>query len=117
MALSDLPWLRATSGWNTPKVNAEVGGGTMRLGSTTYDKGIGVASSSIVDYYVGGHCSQLRATIGIDNVARGGLGATATFTVMGDGAALFSSGVITQSQTQDVAVDLTGVGIVTLAAG
>jgi alpha-galactosidase len=117
MALSDQPWLRATSGWNVAQANAEVGGGPMRLGTTTYANGIGVASPSIVDYYLGRHCSALSATIGIDDVARGGLGGTAVFRIVGDGRVLFDSGVVAQSATQDIAVNLTGVGVVTLDVG
>jgi len=117
MALSDHPWLRATSGWNVPHANAEVGGGPMRLGATTYQKGIGVASPSVVDYYLGGQCTGLSATVGIDNVARGGGGGTATFQVLGDGAVLHDTGLIAQSATQNVAVDLTGVDVLRLQVG
>ncbi|HEY8719054.1 NPCBM/NEW2 domain-containing protein [Pengzhenrongella sp.] len=116
-ALSDHPWLRATSGWNHPQVNLEVGGGPMRLGATTYEKGVGVASPSAVDYYLGSRCTGASMTIGIDDAGRGGAGGTATFTILGDGRTLYDSGVIAQAETRDVAVDLTGVDVVSFQVG
>ena len=81
--LSDQPWLDASSGWQVPAPDASVGGGPISMGGTMYERGLGVASVSTVDYYLGGNRTRLTGTVGIDDAvnAVGPEGGTATFTV------------------------------------
>ncbi len=115
--LSDNPWLRGTSGYLVPRLDREVGGGTLAMGGTTYPKGIGTASPSIIDYYVGGNCTHLTATVGIDNAGRGSTGGTAVFQVLGDGLKLYDSGLIKGTATDAVSVDLGRANVLSLVVG
>lgn len=119
-ALSHHPWISATSGWMSPTIDESVGGGSpISLVSQTYPTGIGVASPSLVRYYVGQQCTKFTATVGIDDAVRnvGPEGGTSTFQVIGDGKVLFDSGVIDRDHPKPVDVDLTGVRVLDLAVG
>ncbi|MDN3354218.1 NPCBM/NEW2 domain-containing protein [Actinomadura sp. DC4] len=117
--LSDQPWLDASSGWQVPAPDASVGGNPISLGGTSYDRGLGVASPSTVDYYLGGACTSLTGTAGIDDAvnAVGPEGGTASFTVRGDGRALYGSGNVDRTAEHDFTADLTGVRMLTLQVG
>ncbi|GAA1600854.1 NPCBM/NEW2 domain-containing protein [Kribbella sancticallisti] len=119
-ALSHHPWISATSGWMSPTIDESVGGGSpISLVSQTYPTGIGVASPSLVRYYVGQQCSRFRATVGIDDAVRnvGPEGGTSTFQVIGDGKVLYDSGVVDRDNPKAVDVDLTGVRVLDLVVG
>jgi alpha-galactosidase len=119
-ALSHHPWIAATSGWMSPTVDESVGGGSpISLVSQTYPTGIGVASPSLVRYYVGQQCTKFTATVGIDDAVRnvGPEGGTSTFQVIGDGKVLFDSGTVERDHPKPVEVDLTGVRVLDLVVG
>lgn len=117
--LSDHGWLTATSGWQVPAIDASVGGGPIQMQGTRYEKGIGVASPSDVDFYLGGNCTRLTATVGIDDAVNnvGPEGGTATFAVTGDGRTLYDSGVVDRSATHAVDTDVSGVQVLRLHVG
>jgi alpha-galactosidase len=116
--LAHLPWLRATSGWMTPQVDGTVGGGPLRIDGTTYATGIGVASPSVIEYYAGGQCSSVTATVGIDDAADfDPTGGTATFQVLGDGKVLYDSGLVERPGAQTFSVPVTGATVLTLQVG
>jgi alpha-galactosidase len=116
--LSDHPWLDASSGYLAPRLDGDCCGGPIRLMGTTYPKGIGVASPSKIEFYLGANCTHLSAVVGIDDSARWTTaGATATFSVLTDGRSVFESGLVTQNVTRSVEVDLTGAGVLTLVVG
>jgi alpha-galactosidase len=117
--LSDQPWLDASSGWQVAAPDTSVGGNPITLHGTTYAKGIGVASPSTVDYYLGGNCTTLTGTAGIDDAVNnvGPEGGTATFTVRGDGKPAYESGTVDRTATHDFTVDLTGVQVLSLQVG
>ncbi|MEN3267335.1 NPCBM/NEW2 domain-containing protein [Pseudonocardia sp.] len=119
-ALSHHPWISATSGWMSPTIDESVGGGSpISLVGQTYPTGIGVASPSLVRYYLGQQCSRFTATVGLDDAVRnvGPEGATSTFQVIGDGKVLYDSGVIDRDHPQQVDVNLTGVHVLDLVVG
>jgi alpha-galactosidase len=119
-ALSHHPWITATSGWMSPTIDESVGGGSpISLVSQTYPTGIGVASPSLVKYYLGQQCSRFTATVGIDDAVRnvGPEGGTSTFQVIGDGKVLYDSGVVDRDHPKQVDVDLTGVRVLDLVVG
>ncbi|TDW19487.1 NPCBM/NEW2 domain-containing protein [Kribbella kalugense] len=118
--LSHHSWITATSGWMSPTIDESVGGGNpIKLTGTTYSTGIGVASPSLVRYYVGKACSRLTGTVGIDDVVSnvGPDGGTSTFQVVGDGKVLFDSGVVDRFTPKPFDVDLTGVRVLDLVVG
>jgi alpha-galactosidase len=101
----------------TPTVDASVGGGSpISIKGVTYDTGVGVASPSELGYYLGERCTKLTGTVGLDDAVRnvGPEGATAGFSVVGDGAVLFSSGVLTRDDTAELDIDVSGVRVLYL---
>jgi alpha-galactosidase len=120
VVLSHHPWISATSGWMSPTVDLSVGGGSpISLLGQVYPTGLGVASPSLVRYYLGQQCTRLTGLVGLDDAVRnvGPEGATATFQVVGDGRVLFDSGVIDRDHPQPFDVDLTGVRVLDLLVG
>ncbi len=118
--LSHHQWISATSGWMSPTVDESVGGGNpIKLVGQTYPTGIGVASPSLIRYYLGKSCSRLTGTVGIDDVVSnvGPEGGTSTFQVVGDGKVLYDSGVVDRFTPKQVDVDLTGVRVLDLVVG
>jgi alpha-galactosidase len=116
--LSDHTWLDASSGYLAPRLDGDCCGGPIRLKRTTYPKGIGVASPSQIEFYLGANCTHLSAVVGIDDSARWTTaGATAVFSVLADGRKVFDSGLVTQDITRAVEVDLTGAAVLTLLVG
>ncbi|GAB3949836.1 NPCBM/NEW2 domain-containing protein [Kribbella albertanoniae] len=120
VTLSHHQWITATSGWMSPAIDESVGGGNpIKLTGTTYPTGIGVASPSLVRYYLGKACTRLSGTVGIDDVVGnvGPDGGTATFQVVGDGKVLFDSGVVDRFSPKPFDVDLTNVRVLDLVVG
>jgi alpha-galactosidase len=117
--LSDHGWLDATSGFLVAEPDASVGTGPIVLQGQQHAKGIGVASPSRVDYYLGANCTRLTALIGIDDAVNNvdPSGGTATFQVIGDGRVLYDSGVVDRTATHPVDVDVSGVQQLRLAVG
>lgn len=118
--LSHHQWITATSGWMSPAIDESVGGGNpIKLTGTTYPTGIGVASPSLVRYYLGKACTRLSGTVGIDDVVGnvGPDGGTSTFQVVGDGKVLFDSGVVDRFSPKPFDVDLTNVRVLDLVVG
>ncbi len=118
--LSHHQWITATSGWMSPAIDESVGGGNpIKLAGTTYPTGIGVASPSLVRYYLGKACTRLSGTVGIDDIVGnvGPDGGTSTFQVVGDGKVLFDSGVVDRFSPKPFDVDLTNVRVLDLVVG
>jgi alpha-galactosidase len=118
--LSHHDWITATSGWMSPTIDESVGGGNpIKLTGTTYPTGIGVASPSLIRYYLGKSCSRLTGVAGIDDVVSNvdTAGGTSTFQVVGDGKVLFDSGTVDRVTPKQFDVDLTGVRVLDLIVG
>ncbi|HZC72692.1 MAG TPA: NPCBM/NEW2 domain-containing protein [Jatrophihabitans sp.] len=116
--LSDQSWLAASSGWRVPMLDQSVGTGPIRMLGTTYPKGLGVASVSRVDYYLGGNCTELSGVVGIDDAVNfDPTGGTAQFRVVADGAQRYDTGVVDRHATHAFDVDLTGVQVLSLQVG
>jgi alpha-galactosidase len=119
-SLSNHIWLDGTSGYLVPRLDTEVGGQAMHIDGTYYPHGVGTASVSTIDYYLGGNCSTVSAVLGIDDVARqvSSTGGTVDFEVFADGQKVYDSGLVTQSTPpQDMSVNVTGVKVLTLYVG
>jgi alpha-galactosidase len=118
--LSNHIWLDATSGYLVPRLDTEVGGQPMHMFGTYYPYGVGTASVSQIDYYLGGNCSTVSAVLGIDDVARqvSSTGGTVDFEVFADGQKVYDSGLVTQTTpVQDMDVNVTGAQVLTLYVG
>jgi len=111
--VSDLPWTFAVHGYGPAErdhSNGEQGasdGHTLTLGGTTYAKGIGAHSGSLIRVNLGGRCSTFSAKIGVDDEMgdRGSL----SFEVWSGADRLYSSGLMTgATPTKTISVDVTG---------
>ena len=117
--LSHHPWLDAASGYLVPRVDRDdAGGGALTMHGVVYPTGVGTAAPSTIDYYIGGNCSSLSATVGIDDSADfDPSGGTAVFQVYGDGVKLYDSGLVTRAATQAASVNLGTAKVVSLVVG
>ena len=118
--LSDQPWLDSSSGWQYVTRDASVAnGGPLTMQGHVYPKGLGVASVSQVDFFLGGQCQRLTATVGIDDIVNQvtSQGGTAEFEILADGSKIYDSGIVDRTATRSVSVDLTGTQVLTLYTG
>lgn len=67
LSLSDLQWVRATSGWGTPAVGHDVVGGSLTINGTTYTNGLGTHANSIIEYVLPSGYTSLTGIVGLDN--------------------------------------------------
>lgn len=116
---SDLPWLGATNGWGPVEKDTSVGesgandGGPLRIGGTTYVKGLGAHAASEVTYYVGGRCTAFDAWVGVDDET--GAKGSVAFEVWADGRRAAATGTLTGADgPQAIAADVTGAETVRL---
>jgi alpha-galactosidase len=108
--LSNLEWLSSTLTTNIypTRLNLNTAGGPIQLQGILYTNGLGTASYSRIDYYLGGCASEFLADIGIDSSVCCGFGSV-VFRVWGDGNLLYDSGVITgNSPARSIDVDVRG---------
>ncbi|MFJ1796094.1 NPCBM/NEW2 domain-containing protein [Kitasatospora griseola] len=88
--VSDLAWLASGNGWGPverDRSNGEQAAGdgrALKIGSTTYAKGLGTHADSAVHLWLGGTCSQFSADVGIDSEVHANHGSV-RFAAYGDG--------------------------------
>src|SRR5207248_11349673 len=88
----------------------------LRIGNTMYTKGIGGHAAGTVDVPLGGRCTTFTADVGVD--AEAGANGSVTFTVLGDGATLATTGVLRGGQAaQRLSVNVSGRNTLRLAVG
>ncbi|MGW1560838.1 NPCBM/NEW2 domain-containing protein [Streptomyces sp. NPDC002144] len=112
--LSDLSFVSSSNGWGPverDRSNGEQAAGDgqpITLRGTAHAKGLGVHADSDVAFYLGGNCTRLTATVGIDDeVAPYG---SVTFGVVADGRTLTTTPVLTgTSAATPLDVDVSGV--------
>jgi len=98
----------------TPRSNLNVTGGPIRLAGKTYARGLGVHGSTSLTYALDGKQSQLRATIGIDDMI--GRRGSVIFRVIGDGRELFKSDTLRGGDKPvEISVDISGVKLLELS--
>ncbi|QGH69602.1 alpha-N-acetylglucosaminidase TIM-barrel domain-containing protein [Pseudactinotalea sp. HY158] len=84
------------------------------VAGTVYERGLGVNSPSTITFNLGAVCTRFDAVAGIDaTMDQPGKSPDVTFTVLGDGRELFTSGSVTSGGVE-VGVDVTGVRLLTL---
>ncbi|MGZ0153029.1 NPCBM/NEW2 domain-containing protein [Kribbella sp. WER1] len=117
-ALSDLPWLATENGWGPvekDQSNGETAAGDGRpltIAGTVYPKGLGTHAPSSVQYYLGGRCSTLTVTTGIDDEV--GDKGHAGFEIHGDGATLATSEASGSGPAVPLSVSVAGVNVLDL---
>jgi hypothetical protein len=121
-AVSDLPFLAASNGWGPVERDLSVGGQAagdgkpITIAGTVYPKGLGTNSVSDVQIYLGGACSRLTASVGVDDET-GGSG-TVTFSVIADGKTLVTTPTIKgRAAAVPIDVDVAGAQVVDLVVG
>lgn len=97
-----------------PQTNRNVIGGLLNLQGQLVPSGIGVASGTTQSWSLNGQYDQFRATVGIDDAARGA--GSVIFKVLVDGAVVWKSDRLTGTSTpvEIPPVDLSSVDRVTL---
>jgi alpha-galactosidase len=120
--VSDMTWQASTNGWGPAerdRSNGEQGatdGRAITIAGTSYAKGIGAHANGTIDVALGGRCSTFTADVGVD--AEVGTNGSVTFTVLGDGVTLASTGVLRGGQTaQRLSVNVSGRNVLRLAVG
>ncbi|HEU5471595.1 MAG TPA: NPCBM/NEW2 domain-containing protein [Actinophytocola sp.] len=120
--VSDLPWQASTNGWGPAERDRSNGeqpagdGRPLSIGGVGYAKGIGAHAASTIDVFLAGRCSTFTADVGVD--AETGTNGTVTFSVLGDGTTLTSTGIRRGGQAaQRISVDITGRTTLRLTVG
>ncbi|WP_052390663.1 NPCBM/NEW2 domain-containing protein [Streptomyces sp. NRRL B-24484] len=121
-ALSDLNWSSTpTNGWGPVERDHSNGeqaagdGHTLTIGGTTYTKGLGTNANSEITYYLGGRCTNLTTTVGVDDEV--GSSGTVTFQILRDGVVAANSGTrLGTDGPLNLTGDLTGAMELTLRA-
>jgi alpha-galactosidase len=117
--LSDLKWLRATSGWGPIEIDRSNGeraagdGHPLTIGGVVFAKGLGAHAPSTIEYFVGGRCASVTAQVGVDDekTANG----TVTFEIWADGTKVADSGVLTTAMpAAPLSGDVSGAKVVRL---
>ena len=117
--VSDLKWLRATSGWGPIEIDRSNGerpagdGWPLTIGGVVFAKGLGAHAPSTIEYFVGGRCTSVTASVGVDDekAANG----TVTFEVWADGTRVADSGVLTTAMAAaPLSADVSGAKVVRL---
>ncbi|WP_235921416.1 NPCBM/NEW2 domain-containing protein [Lentzea tibetensis] len=118
--LSDHSWLRASNGHGPVEIdttNGEAGardGGTISIRGQKFTKGLGTHAPAHIEYYAGGDCTQVTATIGIQDNKVNPL-SLVTYEVWGDNKKAYDSGPVTgQDAAKQLTADVTGATVVRL---
>jgi hypothetical protein len=116
--VSDLPFISETNGWGpierdrSNNESAGNDGNPLRIGGTTYAKGIGVHATSAVEVYLGRRCSTFTAQVGLDDETL--QPGSVVFQVFGDDRLLQEKPVSTKGSAQSIFVDTTGIRMLSL---
>lgn len=82
LKLTDLKWIKATSGWEKPNVNKSVSGNNLTINKVKYENGIGTHSNSIIEFDVPEDYTRFKALVGLDEACvTQNVGATVKFLV------------------------------------
>ena len=70
MALTELPWLKATAGWGKVLVDKSVVGTSLRIAGTAYSSGFGTHAHSVIAFDISGKgFTRFTAKVGADESA------------------------------------------------
>ena len=121
--VSDLPFVSATNGYGPVERDSNVGGssagdgGPLTVAGVSYAKGLGTNAVSSVTLAVPAGCTSFTTGVGVDDAAGAGRG-TVVFSVLVDGVAKATTGVLRQgTAARTLTVDVTGSQTLTLTVG
>jgi alpha-galactosidase len=66
VTLTDLKWVRTSSGWGQTTINKSVAGNTLNINGIDYQNGIGTHSISIIEYDIPDGYNRFSAKAGLD---------------------------------------------------
>lgn len=104
--LDQLDVTKAYSGFGTTQANKSVDGVTLSIGDKKFERGLGTHSTASFTIDLGKAASRFRAVVGVDDESNAA--GTVEFKIVGDGKALWKSGVLTWKdlgKTVDVSLD------------
>ena len=64
--LTGLKWIKATAGWEKPRVDLSVSGNALTVNKIKYENGIGTHANSIIEFDVPEGYSRFKALVGLD---------------------------------------------------
>ena len=107
--LDQLDLSPTTQGWGIPKKNRSVDDNIMTIAGKTFERGFGTHAESSLFIQLDGKANSFTAQVGIDDEVKGRQSAV-EFIIYGDGAKLWSSGVMHEGDTARLCnVKLSGV--------
>ena len=109
--LDELDVGKATSGWGPTQRNRSVEGKPLTIAGQTYSRGLDTHAPGVLRIRLGGAAARFTARVGVDDeVARRPSKASVEFKIVGDGAVLWTSGIVERLQpARQVDVDLKGI--------
>jgi alpha-galactosidase len=113
--LTSLDLKQMTCGWSAPKINRGINGDALSIGGKQFTSGVGTHANSKLRVNLDGNAKRFTAQVGINDSAKPN--GSVEFIVVGDGKALWHSGVMKAGQpAKPVDVNLAGVKVLTLRA-
>ncbi len=107
--LSDMPINRSSVGFGQLGIDKNAMGGQLKIGTSTYLKGLGTHANSKIIYQLDGKASIFRSDIGID-ANNGSSFSSADFLVFGDGNLLYrSADKKLNTAPESISIDVRGV--------
>jgi alpha-galactosidase len=64
--ITDLPWISATSGWETVKINKSIGGNKLMVSGKVFENGIGTHATSVIEYDIPEGYDTFSSYVGLD---------------------------------------------------
>ncbi len=111
--LDELDVRLSSCGWSDTKAKRSVGNNPLKMGGTTYERGVGTHPPGEFHVRLDGGTRRFTATVGID--AESGNKGTAEFIIVGDNKTLWKSGIMKGGQSPKPAdVKLDGVKLLKL---
>ena len=105
--LSDLDIGKTSQGWGQPQKDKSVDGNPLRIGGTTFERGLGTHADSALYVELNGKGKRFTAIVGADEEA--GRAASIEFRVLGDDKEIFNSGLMRGRQPgREVDLDISG---------
>jgi alpha-galactosidase len=114
--LSDMTWV-AVSGpvHNDAQVSRSGATTPLRIAGMAFPKGLGATTGSDVQYYLGGHCSTLTVTVGVDDTTAASGGGTAHVEITVDGARAYDGTLSKGTGAIPLTQDVTGASLIDLS--
>ncbi|MEO8108634.1 MAG: NPCBM/NEW2 domain-containing protein [Ginsengibacter sp.] len=69
MRLTALPWVKASAGWEHPRIDSSVSGKALIVNNKTYTNGIGTHANSVIEYNLPKGYTNFKASYGLDKAA------------------------------------------------